>query len=87
VPPWFARIIAMTLHSSGQFAVRFVTLLLAGMLGLAHVFGLDTLLGAFAAAMVSVLTFPLLAFRLLRREAGRAGKGSPDRAAESGEAW
>lgn len=43
-PPWFARIVAVTLHSSGQFAVRFVMLLLAGMLGLAHVFGLDTLL-------------------------------------------
>ncbi|CAM5667493.1 Cation:proton antiporter OS=Streptomyces microflavus OX=1919 GN=G3I39_30730 PE=4 SV=1 [Streptomyces microflavus] len=40
-----------------------------------------------AAAMVSVLTFPLLAFRLLRREAGGKGAGAPDRAAESGEAW
>ncbi|MGW1434484.1 cation:proton antiporter [Streptomyces griseus] len=54
-PPWFARIIAVTLHSSGQFAVRFVMLLLAGMLGLAHVFGLDTLLGAFAAGMLTRL--------------------------------
>lgn len=53
-PPWFARIIAVTLHSSGQFAVRFV-MLLAGMLGLAHVFGLDTLLGAFAAGMLTRL--------------------------------
>ncbi|MEV5676293.1 cation:proton antiporter [Streptomyces sp. NPDC052179] len=54
-PPWFARIIAGTLHSSGQFAVRFVMLLLAGMLGLSHVFGLDTLLGAFAAGMLTRL--------------------------------
>ncbi|MBK0375951.1 cation:proton antiporter [Streptomyces sp. RB110-1] len=54
-PPWFARIVAVTLHSSGQFAVRFVMLLLAGMLGLAHVFGLDTLLGAFAAGMLTRL--------------------------------
>ncbi|MFI1930576.1 cation:proton antiporter [Streptomyces sp. NPDC020330] len=54
-PPWFARLIAVTLHSSGQFAVRFVMLLLAGMLGLAHVFGLDTLLGAFAAGMLTRL--------------------------------
>ncbi|NEB36936.1 cation:proton antiporter [Streptomyces sp. SID14515] len=54
-PPWFARIVAATLHSSGQFAVRFVMLLLVGMLGLAHVFGLDTLLGAFAAGMLTRL--------------------------------
>ncbi|MFB6698984.1 cation:proton antiporter [Streptomyces rubiginosohelvolus] len=54
-PPWFAHIVAATLHSSGQFAVRFVMLLLAGMLGLAHVFGLDTLLGAFAAGMLTRL--------------------------------
>ncbi len=54
-PPWFAHIVAATLHSSGQFAVRFVMFLLAGMLGLAHVFGLDTLLGAFAAGMLTRL--------------------------------
>ncbi len=35
--------------------------------------------------MVSVLAFPLLAFRLLRKEEG--GTGAPSRAAESGEAW
>ncbi|MBK5996258.1 cation:proton antiporter, partial [Streptomyces sp. MBT58] len=40
-----------------------------------------------AAAMVSVLTFPLLAFRLLGRGEGDAGPGAPSRAAESGEAW
>ncbi|WP_416971702.1 cation:proton antiporter [Streptomyces sp. 4F14] len=54
-PAWFSRLIARTLHSSGQFAVRYVMLLLAGMLGLAHVFGLDTLLGAFAAGVVTRL--------------------------------
>jgi Kef-type K+ transport system membrane component KefB len=27
-PPWFSRVIAKTLHSGGQFAVRFVFLLL-----------------------------------------------------------
>ncbi|MET7703880.1 cation:proton antiporter [Streptomyces sp. NPDC005485] len=54
-PPWFARVIATTLHSSGQFAVRFVMLLLVCMLGLAEAFGLDTLLGAFAAGLLTRL--------------------------------
>lgn len=53
--PWFSRIIDETLHSSGQFAVRYVMLLLAAMLGLAHAFGLDTLLGAFAAGVLTRL--------------------------------
>lgn len=51
-PAWFGRIIAETLHASGQFAVRFVMLVLACMLGLATVFGVDTLLGAFAAGAI-----------------------------------
>ncbi|WP_415950469.1 cation:proton antiporter [Streptomyces sp. KLOTTS4A1] len=50
--PWFSSIIAKTLHSSGQFAVRLVVLLLTLMLGLATWLGLDTLLGAFAAGMI-----------------------------------
>ncbi|MFE0099111.1 cation:proton antiporter [Streptomyces sp. NPDC059009] len=54
-PPWFADVIARTLHSSAQFAVRFVMLLLAAMLGLAAAFGLDTLLGAFAAGLLTRL--------------------------------
>ncbi|MEV5978947.1 cation:proton antiporter [Streptomyces sp. NPDC052114] len=53
--PWFADVIAKTLHSSAQFAVRFVMLLLAAMLGLSHAFGLDTLLGAFAAGLLTRL--------------------------------
>lgn len=52
-PPWFVRLVDKTLHSSGQFAVRFVMLLLAGMLGLAEVFGVDVLLGAFAAGVIT----------------------------------
>ncbi|NEE08865.1 cation:proton antiporter, partial [Streptomyces sp. SID7499] len=40
-----------------------------------------------AAAMVSVLVFPLLAFRLLRREEGDGGRRVPGRTAETGEAW
>ncbi|WP_433546233.1 cation:proton antiporter [Streptomyces sp. CA-294286] len=54
-PPWFSHIIAKTLHSSGQFAVRLVMLLLAAMLGLSYAFGLDTLLGAFAAGLLTRL--------------------------------
>ncbi|MBG0857439.1 cation:proton antiporter [Streptomyces spinoverrucosus] len=54
-PPWFSHVIAATLHSSGQFAVRFVMLLLAAMLALAYAFGLDSLLGAFAAGMLTRL--------------------------------
>lgn len=53
--PWFSRIVAGTLHSSGQFAVRFVMLLLAAMLALSNAFGLDTLLGAFAAGILTRL--------------------------------
>ncbi|MGW6691202.1 cation:proton antiporter [Streptomyces sp. NPDC054961] len=51
-PPWFSRVIARTLHSSGQFAVRLVLLVLVSFLALAEVLGLDVLLGAFAAGMI-----------------------------------
>ncbi|MFE0802508.1 cation:proton antiporter [Streptomyces sp. NPDC058812] len=54
-PPWFGELTERTLRSSGQFAVRFVMLLLACMLGLAEVFGLDVLLGAFAAGVLTRL--------------------------------
>ncbi|MFG3038215.1 cation:proton antiporter [Streptomyces sp. NPDC048330] len=54
-PPWFSKVIARTLHSSGQFAVRFVFLLLALMLGASTALGLDVLLGAFAAGLVTRL--------------------------------
>ncbi|MFK4066349.1 cation:proton antiporter [Streptomyces sp. NPDC029674] len=56
-PPWFARIIRTTLHTSGQFAVRFVMLLLVAMLALSYAFGLDVLLGAFAAGLLTRLVF------------------------------
>ncbi|OKI04582.1 sodium:proton exchanger [Streptomyces sp. CB02923] len=51
-PMWFYRIIARTLHSSSQFAIRLFVLLLAVMLGISQVFGLDILLGAFAAGVI-----------------------------------
>ncbi|MFD6247571.1 cation:proton antiporter [Streptomyces roseolus] len=54
-PPWFAAVIAKTLHTSGQFAVRFVFLLLALMLGASTALGLDVLLGAFAAGLITRL--------------------------------
>ncbi|MFH8767286.1 cation:proton antiporter [Streptomyces althioticus] len=54
-PPWFSRMVDETLHSSGQFAVRFVMLLLAAMIALAQAFGLDILLGAFAAGALTRL--------------------------------
>ncbi|WP_328375477.1 cation:proton antiporter [Streptomyces sp. NBC_00440] len=54
-PPWFSRLIDKTLHNSAQFAVRFVMFLLAGMLALASAFGLDILLGAFAAGILARL--------------------------------
>lgn len=54
-PPWFSRVIARTLHSSAQFAVRLVMLMLVGMLALAQAMGLDILLGAFAAGLITRL--------------------------------
>ncbi|MFH8487716.1 cation:proton antiporter [Streptomyces longisporoflavus] len=54
-PPWFAQIIRTTLHTSAQFAVRFVMLLLLGMLALSAALGLDVLLGAFAAGLLTRL--------------------------------
>ncbi|MFD6415925.1 cation:proton antiporter [Streptomyces sp. NPDC060194] len=56
-PPWFADIVRSTLHTSGQFAVRFVMLLLVSMLALSAAFGLDVLLGAFAAGLLTRLVF------------------------------
>jgi Kef-type K+ transport system membrane component KefB len=46
------RVIEATLHTSGQFAVRLVILVLAAFTGLAVSIGLDQLLGAFAAGVL-----------------------------------
>lgn len=54
-PPWFSRVIGKTLHSSAQFAVRLVMLVLVAMLALSAVLGLDILLGAFAAGLITRL--------------------------------
>jgi Kef-type K+ transport system membrane component KefB len=46
------RLINATLHTSGQFAVRLVVLVLALLAGLSFALGLDMLLGAFAAGVL-----------------------------------
>lgn len=48
-------LITATLHTSGQFAVRLVILLLTSLVGLSIALGLDMLLGAFAAGVIAKL--------------------------------
>lgn len=48
----FHAIVRATLHTSSQFAIRFVTLVIAALVGLSIALGLDMLLGAFAAGVV-----------------------------------
>ena len=50
---YFHRLSAKTLHSSGQFGVSLVLLIIAGAVALSSVFGLDMLLSAFASRMSS----------------------------------
>ena len=45
-------VIAGTLHTSGQFAVRLVILVLVSLVGLSVTLGIDMLLGAFAAGVL-----------------------------------
>ncbi|MFI9274888.1 cation:proton antiporter [Kitasatospora sp. NPDC052896] len=54
-PLWVTRLIGRTLRSSGQFAVRAVVLVLAGMVAAAIWLGADMLIGAFTAGAVSKL--------------------------------
>ncbi|MFI7386193.1 cation:proton antiporter [Streptomyces sp. NPDC049813] len=54
-PVWFGEVVRATLHTSAQFAVRFVMLLLVAMLALSQALGLDVLLGAFAAGILTRL--------------------------------
>ena len=49
------ELITATLHTSGQFAVRLVLLLLTGLVLISVIFDLDMLLGAFAAGVVTKL--------------------------------
>ncbi len=48
----FHRLVTATLHTSGQFAVRFVVLVIVALLGLSIALGLDMLLGAFTAGVI-----------------------------------
>lgn len=50
---WLQRMVSATLHTSGQFAVRFVICLLAALVALAMALGVDFLLGAFTAGMLA----------------------------------
>ena len=74
--------ITTTLRTSGQFAVRFVILIVAVMVALSLVLGPDMLLGAFAAGMIVRFICPGVVRRegqstapRWRRE--RAGAGAP----------
>ena len=49
------ELITATLHTSGQFAVRLVLLLLTGLVLISVIFDLDMLLGAFAAGVITKL--------------------------------
>lgn len=50
---WLRRMVTATLHTSGQFAIRFVIMLLAALVTLALLLGVDMLLGAFTAGMLA----------------------------------
>ncbi|MGK0742215.1 cation:proton antiporter [Leucobacter sp. Z1108] len=50
---WLHRMVSATLHTSGQFAIRFLILVLAAMVALALALGVDFLLGAFTAGLLS----------------------------------
>ncbi|MFT4135869.1 cation:proton antiporter [Microbacterium sp.] len=50
---WLRRMVSATLHTSGQFGVRFVVLLVAALVCLALALGVDFLLGAFTAGMLA----------------------------------
>ena len=50
---WLRRMVTLTLHTSSQFAVRFVLLLLAALVSVAVLLGVDFLLGAFTAGILA----------------------------------
>ncbi len=53
--PRLHALITTTLHTSGQFAIRLVLLLLLALVALSVLLGLDMLLGAFAAGVIAKL--------------------------------
>jgi Kef-type K+ transport system membrane component KefB len=50
--PWLNRMVSATLNTSGQFAIRLVGLILAALVGLALLLGVDFPLGAFIAGLL-----------------------------------
>ncbi len=54
-PPRLVRLVEATMHSSGQLAVRLAVLLLGALFLLAGSLGLDVVLGAFAAGLITGL--------------------------------
>lgn len=50
---WLQRMVSATLHTSGQFAIRLVIVILATLVALAFALGVDFLLGAFTAGMLA----------------------------------
>jgi Kef-type K+ transport system membrane component KefB len=68
------RVVSATLHTSGQFAVRLFLLIIAVLVGLSVVLGLDMLLGAFAAGIV---------WQLLMRDAAPADRAAVESKVEA----
>jgi Kef-type K+ transport system membrane component KefB len=54
-PPRVVRLVEVTMHSSGQFAIRLAILLLGALFLLAGDLGLDVVLGAFSAGLITGL--------------------------------
>jgi Kef-type K+ transport system membrane component KefB len=71
---WLHRAVNGTLHTSGQFAIRVVLLILAALVTLSVALDLDMLLGAFAAGIV---------WRLAMRDAAPADREAVDSKVEA----
>ena len=68
------RFVNASLHTSGQFAIRVVLLILAALIALSIVLDLDILLGAFTAGIV---------WRLIMRDADEADRAAVDSKVEA----
>ena len=68
------RFVNASLHTSGQFAIRVILLILAGLIALSIVMDLDMLLGAFTAGIV---------WRLIMRDAAEADREAVDSKVEA----
>lgn len=59
--PLLARLVTATLNTSGQLAIRLIMLMIVVMLWVTESFGLDVLLGAFAAGVIAHLAMEMAA--------------------------